>query len=255
MNQPAQTELVPVAPQTLAVADSTQSPVEQILRAAVERGVTTENVAVIERLTDLYERLQAKDAEKQFASAFVALQAEMPAIQASKPVPNRDGSIRYHFAPYEGIMAQVKPLLQKHGFTVTFSCDFDERRVIQSCTLQHIGGHSRTNKFAARIGNGPPGSSDAQGDGAASTYAKRFALCNALNIITGEQDTDGRPDARNEGETISEDKVAYLKEQVRETKSDEAKFLQFAGVKSYEEITVAIYPQLVRSLAAKARGK
>lgn len=243
----------------LAVQESsalTQSPVEQILRAAVANGVTTENVAVIERLTDLYERLQAKDAEKRFAAAFVLLQSDMPNIRASKPVPNRDGTERYRFAPYEEIMAQVKPLLQKHGFTVTFSTDFDDKRVIQSCTLQHIDGHSRTNKFAARIGNGPPGSSEAQGDGAASTYAKRFALCNALNIITGEADTDGRrDDARAEGEAISEDKVQYLREQVRETHSDEAKFLQFAGVKTYEEITDAIYPQLVRSLAAKARGK
>lgn len=230
-----------------------QSPVEQILRAAVQRGVTTENVAVIERLTDLYERLQAKDAEKRFAAAFVALQADMPNIQATKAVPNRDNTVRYRFAPYEEIMAQVKPLLQKHGFTVTFSTDFDDKRVIQSCTLQHIDGHSRTNKFAARIGNGPPGSSEAQGDGAASTYAKRFALCNALNI-TVETDTDGRgTDARAEGEAISEDKVQYLREQVRETHSDEAKFLQFAGVKTYEEITDAIYPILVKSLANKSR--
>lgn len=243
----------------LAIQESSalaQSPVEQILRAAVANGVTTENVAVIERLTDLYERLQAKDAEKRFAAAFVLLQSDMPNIQATKSVPDKYGNLKYRFAPYEEIMAQVKPLLQKHGFTVTFSTDFDDKRVIQSCTLQHIDGHSRTNKFAARIGNGPPGSSEAQGDGAASTYAKRFALCNALNIITGEADTDGRrDDARAEGEAISEDKVQYLREQVRETKSDEAKFLQFAGVKTYEEITEAIYPQLVRSLSAKAARK
>lgn len=243
---------------TLAVQETglaVQSPIEQILRSAVERGVTAENVAVIERLTDLYEKIQAKDAEKRFAAAFVLLQADMPNITASKSVPNRDGSERYRFAPYEEIMAQVKPLLQKHGFTLTFSTDFDDKRVIQSCTLQHVDGHSRTNKFAARIGSGPPGSSEAQGDGAASTYAKRFALCNALNI-TIETDTDGRrEDARAEGEAISEEKVAYLREQVRETHSHEGKFLEFAGVKSYEEITESIYPQLVRSLATKARGK
>jgi hypothetical protein len=241
----------------LAVQESSAlavSPIEQILRSAVEKGVTTENVAVIERLTDLYERLQAKDAEKRFAAAFVLLQSDMPNIQATKSVPDKYGNLKYRFAPYEEIMAQVKPLLQRHGFTVTFSTDFDDKRVIQSCTLQHIDGHSRTNKFAARIGNGPPGSSEAQGDGAASTYAKRFALCNALNIITGEADTDGRrEDARAEGGAISEDKVAYLKEQVRETHSDEAKFLQFAGVKTYGEITEAIYPILVKSLAGKAR--
>jgi len=222
------------------------------LRAAVERGVTAENVAVIERLTDLYERVQAKDAEKRFAAAFVLLQADMPNIRATKSVPDKYGNLKYLYAPYEEIMAQVKPLLQKHGFTVTFSTDFDEKRVIQSCTLQHIDGHSRTNKFAARIGNGPPGSSDAQGDGAASTYAKRFALCNALNI-TIETDSDGRTDARAEGEAISEDKVQMLNELLAETKSDRVKFLAMAGVARIEDICVGSYEVLFRALNMKGR--
>lgn len=231
---------------------SSQAPVAKMLEAVLEKGLTQDNVGAVERLVELYERMQAKDAEKQFASAFVALQSEMPAIQASKSVPDKFGNIKYKFAPYEAIMETVRPLLQKHGFTLTFSMTYNEGRVVQSCTLMHVGGHSRTNQFMARIGSGPPGSSEAQGDGAASTYAKRFALCNALNIIT-EQDTDGKDDARSDGEPISKDKAAYLRELVRETKSDEAQFLRFAGASSYDTIGSTRYDSLVAALMKKAR--
>lgn len=239
---------------TIASDDAPQDPVAQMLAAVVEKGVTSENVGALEKLCDLYEKMQSRNAEKQFAAAFVALQAEMPRITADKSVPDKYGNLKYRFAPYEDIMGAVRPLLLKHGFTVTFSMTYSDGRVIQNCTLQHTGGHSRTNQFAARIGSGPPGSSDAQADGAASTYAKRFAFCNALNI-TIESDNDGAQtnDARAEGEPISKDKIQYLREQVKETGSDEARFLATAGVKTYDEITEGSYSVLVRMLAAKVK--
>ena len=238
---------------TIPSTDASQLSIPGMLQQFIAQGVTTENVAAFEKLVALYERMQDKDAEKQFAQAFTKMQSEMPVILALKAVPNKDGSTRYHFAPYESIMEQVKPLLEKHGFTVTFSMGFNEGRVIQTCTLQHIGGHSRSNQFMARVGNGPPGSSEAQGDGAASTYAKRFALCNALNIIC-EADTDaGKLDARNEGAPISWDQVCFLKEQVRETGSNEAAFLKYAGVTKYEEISANRYDSLLSALETKKR--
>lgn len=243
------TELVPHEPQPLAL--SNQNPIAPMIEAITKTGVTGENMAVLERMMALYERQEARNAEKAFAEAFVALQSDLPAIQQTKAVPDKFGNIKYHFAPYEEIMHTVRPILQKHGFTVTFSMSFGEGRVTQECILQHVAGHIRTNKFMARIGNGPPGSSEAQGDGAASTYAKRFALCNALNIVT-EIDTDGK-DARAVGEFISSDKISYLKEQVKETGSDVTKFLAMAGARSFEEITTGSYDVLVRALAAKGR--
>lgn len=235
---------------------ATQEPsVGELMQAVIKSGITENSVAIMERLVALKERTDARQAEKDFAVAFNALQADMPVIHASKPVPNRDGTIRYHFAPFEVIMEQVKPLLMRHGFTVAFSMDFRDGRVIQTCTLTHIGGHSRSNQFMARIGNGPPGSSEAQGDGAASTYAKRFALCNALNIVT-EVDTDGRnEDARNEGAPISFEQAQTLRELVKETASNEAAFLQYAGAKTYEEIGSAKYQMLFNSLQKKLNAR
>lgn len=229
--------------------------VAAVLKAAVQGGVTAENVAVVKELVALQERMQAKEAEKAFARAFNALQAEMPAVQAVKPVKNNDGSLRYRFAPYEDIMEQVRPFLLKHGFTLSFSMTAADGRITQSCRLTHIDGHSQTNSSSVRIGKGPPGSSETQGDGAASTYAKRFALCDCLNIVI-EKDSDGTPtDARDLGAPIGQDKIQYLRESLAEAGGSEEGLLKLAGVAKFEDIGEAVYPVLVRALEARKRNK
>lgn len=241
----------PAGGELAALQKAPQDGVMNLISQVIERGITQENVAALEKLADLYERLQDKDAERQFAAAFVALQAEIPGIEATKPVPNKDGTIRYRFAPYEVIMEAVRPVLLKHGFTLTFSSDVKEGRVIQTCTLQHVGGHKRSNSFGARIGHGPPGASEAQGDGAASSFAKRYALCDALNIVI-ETDQDAR--AEGSATPITKDEAHYLKELVAETKSDEAAFLKFSGAATYAEIGADRYDRLAAMLHKKQRA-
>jgi hypothetical protein len=213
-----------------------------MLQGVIERGVTAENVAAVEQIVKLYEHMEAKDSEKAFAQAFNALQSEMGVIRAMKPVPNNDGSVRYHFAPFEDIMEQVRPQLEKHGFTVTFSTDYAEGRLVKLCTLQHIGGHSKTNKFAVRIGSGPPKATESQADGAASTYAKRFALCDALNIVC-EKDTD----ARAEGAAIDEERAQELQRRVTESESNAVAFLKFCGVTVTGQPSIADYRKIPAS--------
>ena len=227
------------------------SPLSLIERMIDSGKLTPESVSVVERLVALHEHMADKNAERDFALAFAALQSELKAFRATKTVPDKYGNTRYTYLPYDEIMAAVNPLAQRHGFSISFSTDFKEGRIIQTCTLQHVGGHHRDYQAFVRAGAGPYGATETQADGAAMTYAKRYALCNALNI-TVERDTDGQ-DARNEGEPISFEKVAYLKELVKETKSDEAAFLRFAGAKSYEEIGSAKYDMLTAALRKKLK--
>lgn len=226
--------------------------VATMMQTFIERGVTAENVAAMKELVGLQERMNAKQAEREFAAAFVQLQSEMPKVTATKPVPGKDGSIRYHYAPFEEIMKQVQPLLTRHGFTVTFDTRFiDGGRCVSVCTLMHTGGHSRSNEFAARVGHGPPHASEAQADGAAQTYSKRFALCNALNIVVSGMDDD----ARAEGGFITKEQADDLRRRVKETDSDERRFLSYAQAESYEEIRDSRFAALDGFLAKKEKPK
>jgi hypothetical protein len=247
--QTGQLDIAVREPQPLAVQRSEPS-VAMMLAGVLEKGITPENAAAAGELMKLYERMEDRKAERDFAVAFVALQAEMQNVRATRAVPGNDGGVRYHFAPFEEIMAEVGPRLKAHGFTVTFSTDFGEGRLIKICRLQHVGGHSKENKFAVRVGQGPPKASECQADGAASTYAKRFALCDALCIVI-DKDTDADP--RAEGKAITAEQAASLRERVRATASDETAFLKFAGSHTYEAIMSGKYAVLDASLRRKER--
>lgn len=220
-----------------------------MMKSAIDGGMTEQSVVVLERLTDLHLKLLDRDAKKEFDTAFSELQRETPKIQALKGVPDKSGNIKYTYAPFEAIMEQVQPLLDKHGFSITFDTDIAEMRVVSICKLKHSGGHEERNKYAVRIGGGPPGASECQSDGAAYTYAKRGALCAMLNIRVEKPDDD----ARNEGTTISPEQAEDLKRRVKATNSDEARFLKFAQAANYESIMSAKYAGLDEFLRQKEK--
>jgi hypothetical protein len=231
----------------LAIQRTDEPSIGQLLSAGISSG----DVATVRELCELRRQERAEDAKQAFAAAFVRLQAETPSIHARKAVPDNSGGVRYHYAPYEDIMRQVAPLLRKNGFAITFDTEMQDGRAVVTCTLIHEGGHSRSNKFSART-SAPPKCSEAQADGATVTYAKRFALCGALNIVI-EEDSDGA-DARNIGGPISADEVAELRERVSATKADEEKFLRVAGVPTFEQIPQSKLAEL-RGILARREAK
>lgn len=219
------------ASKELAVAEPS---VALMLQTMVEKGITGESVAAFSQLCALKERMEEKKSERDFAAALVELQGETIRVQATKAVDVKaDGTCRYRFAPYEEIMRTVQPMLTKHGFSITFDTKIEETRLSSICTLMHKGGHARSNSFAVRYGK-PPGSSDAQGDMATKSYAKRGALCDALNISI-EHDTDG-DDARGLGAPITAKQAADLRDRMEACGVYEPKFLALAGVDSFDKI-------------------
>jgi hypothetical protein len=218
-----------------------------MLQTLIEKGITAENVMALTQLCDLKERMDRRQAEKEFAAAFALLQSEMPKVKATKAVMNKDGTLRYKFAPYEEIMRQAQPFVVKYGFSVTFDDTTEGDRITATCTLMHGSGHSRSNRFACRIGSGPPGSSDSQKDGSASSYAKRYALCNCLNIIVERIDDD----ANLIGSPMHPENVKELRERVERVKADEAAFLKYAGAAHYEAIPAERYDDLNELLFKK----
>lgn len=244
----------------LSTIERPQIATGDLIAAAIERGITQEGVGVIEKLMELQERQEKRHAEREFAADFAKLQAKMPAVLANKAVPNKGGGVKYMYAPYEEIMGKARGALTECNFAITFDTDFKgegkEARVVVTCTLLHTGGHSRSNTHAARVGSGPLHASEAQADGAATTYAKRFALCAALNIVI-EQDNDG---ARNEGsgEMISKEQAEDFRARCLSTNTDMLKFCKWlAGpdATSFDEIPAKRWADGDAQLKKREAGK
>lgn len=228
---------------------SDANPIGAMLNSVVDKGITAENVSAMKELVGLYERMEDRGAKQQFTAAMTALQAELPKVIATRIIPNKDGTVRSTFADYGSIMEAIEPYLTKHGFSVSFTIRYDGPRLIAVCRLKHSAGHEDTNEFGVRIGNGPPGSSEAQADGAARSYARRGALCDALNIVV-----DHDNDARMQGAKITPEQAAALKARAVGCGADEAKLLRFAGADSYEEIRCTAFAALDDLLRKKEQA-
>lgn len=233
----------------LVVQKAQEPSIALILQEVVNRGITNDNIGTVEKMVALYERMQDRKSEEVFANAFSRLSKAIPAIKATKPVPGRDGTTRFKYEPLHKIEKKLRPLALKHGFTYTFSeTPTENGRVTKVCTVQHVGGHKRSNTFTIRSST-PPHATESQGSMADHTYAKRGALCDAFGIVVEHDD-----DAKMEGKPITADQAAEIRQMVRESKSDEAKFLKWCGAERYEDILDSKLDFIYATLEKKLRG-
>lgn len=226
----------------------------EMIQGALAQGITSESVATVRELITLRREMDADEAKRAFVRDFIALQAEIPSIKATKGVPDKHGNIKYHYAPFEEIDRQAAPICAKFGFVYTFSeGPFQQGRITKVCTLMHRGGYEKSNPYSVRIGSGPPGATECQADGSAHTYAKRGALRDALNIVTHGVDDDG--DARMEGGFVTEEQANSLAKRAMDTKSDLVALLKFAGAPAFDQIRATKYAILNEMLTKKERAQ
>lgn len=217
-----------------------------MLQAIVKGGITPENVSVFEKALEIAYKMEARDAEKQFNAAFVALQSDLPVIVAKSVIPNRG-----KYQKFEDVMDEIQPFLTKHGFTVSFSMDAKDNRILETCHLKHIGGHSQSNSFAVRAGKAD---NDAQADCKAATTAKRNALLNALNIVIRQDCLNEEDDAGIEGnpnEKITVEQADELEHRCQMTNSNIPAFLKYADATSFKDIQASRYDALDTLLKRK----
>src|SRR5712691_9912361 len=144
----------------------------------------------MERLLAMRRELKAEYAKEAFDHALSAFQSECPVIEKTKKVLNKDKTTtRYVYAPLETIIEQIKPLLRTHGFSYMVDANVEDKWVTAILKLTHELGHSETSSFKDPLDpesymNAP------QRFASALTFAKRYAFCNALGILTGDEDDD-----------------------------------------------------------------
>ncbi len=216
---------------------TTEPSIGQMLQGALASGITKDNADALGKMLDVYERMEDRRSQQQYASAFVALQSEMPEIVAQSVIPNRG-----RYERFEDVMHVVGPLLRKNGFAVSFTQEADDKRITATCTMRHTGGHFEKTPFAVRLGG--KADSDTQADCKASTTAKRNALLFALNIVIRQDCLQDEDDAKNIGGPITQQQADELRDWVEATHSNVERFLAFADAKTFETINSGRLPEL-----------
>ena len=184
-----------VEPALTAKADAIA---ELIARAAAGPGADLSQVAVLSALHD-----QALDraAKSTFLHAFAALQQELPTIDKNGAILNSAGKVSYRYAGWEDINDALRPLLFKHGFTLSFRPGGETGgRLTVTGILRHVDGHQ--DEAVVSLPADASGSMNTvQGVGSSLSYGKRYAAIALLNITSRakeDRDDDGVAAGRSE---------------------------------------------------------
>lgn len=166
--------------------------VDNSAEALISQAITNKvDVGTMERLLAMRTQMKAERAKEAFNRAMGLFQAECPTIVKTKEVFTRDGRSAYKYAPIESIVSQVKVPLERNGFNYTTQIDLTEKGVKATIKVTHVEGHSEETSMEVPLGSKTQIMSDSQVTAAASTFAKRYAFCNAFGILTGDEDNDG----------------------------------------------------------------
>lgn len=168
-----------------AVAVRVEQSPAHLIEMAVEKGTDPQN---LEKLMDLQERWEAKQAKKAFDDAFAAFQADCPPIVKQKEMSlGRGGDFKY--AAFEDIMHIIRQPLANHGLALSFNTRMEQQGILTTVCRVSGHGHHVESSVTLPVPQQMP-VNDTQKMGAGLSYGKRYAVVNALNLVVVGEDSD-----------------------------------------------------------------
>jgi len=152
------------------------------------------DVAKLEKLIAMQERIMAHNARAAFDTAFTTLQTELPEINEQGRITRKDGSTISTYAKLEDIHEAIKPIIAKHGFAIRHRTEWpaDKPGIIRIVgILTHCQGHREESVFEAKADQSDY-RTDIQSQGSTVSYGRRYTTIDLLNIVTRGQDKDGQ---------------------------------------------------------------
>lgn len=239
------TDIQPAATAEVVPMDRQDDDIGQMMRLAIEQGEP--GVAALERLVAMRERAEDRLAARQYSEAVAEFQESCPVVGK-----NAAGAHGARYATLDQIMAKIRPALTGAGLSVTFDSDeMEDGRLRVWAVVHHRAGHSERASFIVSREQKSNRMNDTQRDGSALSYGRRYALCMALGISTGEADDDGAGAGRDEEPCITDEQAATLMALAEEVGADVPKFLKWMGCESFGAIKSSRYEKAARGLEAK----
>lgn len=162
-----------------------------LLEQAVTKGV---DIAQLEKLMDLQERWEKKEAKKAFMESLSKFQSMAPVIRKKKTAKIKSStgaSFEYKFADLGTIFVAIKKPLNECGLSVRWEFEESGDKLRCHCHVSHLDGHTETTTMQAAKDNS--GAKNAiQQVGSTQTYLQRYTLIGSLGLTTAEEDNDAK---------------------------------------------------------------
>ena len=232
---------------TKEIVPMAQEGMNGIIAKAMESG----DVATLEKLLSMNERIMAKNAEIAFNQAMARLQQKLPIIHQASQIKHGDKLIA-RYAKYEDIDRQIRHLYVAEGFSMSYdSVNNDDKTVTYTGKVSHIDGHSRDAQIVLPADTGP-GRNAVQSHGSTITYAKRYLLTMLLNLVFTNDDDDGNASG---AKPSTEDMTKTLEELIVKVGADRQKFLEHFNVTEVADLAASDYAKAQAMLKAKGAKK
>jgi hypothetical protein len=201
----------------------------------------------LQRLIEMRERQEAREAEQAFNAAMALAQAEMRPVAADANNPQTKSK----YASYFALDKVIRPIYTKHGFSLSFDegdCPKpDHIRVL--CYVANSGHIRVYRRDMPADGKGAKGGdvmTKTHAAGAAATYGARYLLKGIFNIAIGESDDDGN----SASDAVSPEQAKALRNLVDEIDvvGTEARLLKWARAETIESIAASKYSAAVANL-------
>lgn len=244
----------------LPVAAEPQRPVtilDIINRAAFDPTVDADKV---ERLLAQARQSRMDDAKAAYVRALVKMKPLLPVI-------DRKGRIVIHekgkdktaenviqstpYALWEDIDAAITPILNEHGFALTFRCGAgQEGRITVTGVLSHEFGHSEETTMQLPLDTSGS-KNNVQAVGSSTSYGKRYTAGLLLNIRTKGEDDDGK--AGGDPGLITDDQAEQILELLLRDKADVSLFCKYMKVESIVHLPAHRYREAIEVINTRSQ--
>lgn len=205
------------------------------------------DAAKLKTLLEVRQTWEADEARKAFAAAMADFQTRCPIIAKG------DKAYDKQYARIDRIHRETRDLRRECGFFFTWTiCEIKGNEAHMEGMLGHSGGHTVAVKQVIPLPDVLKGQNATQRAGSAMTYAKRYAECLALDIVTGEDDdgacgiTSGKP---------TNAAITEARELMAKVGRSEQAVCEYLKVERLEDATEAALAQAVSAMRTALRKR
>lgn len=214
-----------------------------LLQQAIDKGMDADQLT---KLMDLQERYERNRAAEVYGAAITEFQKRCPAIVKERKADA--GSLKYQYASFDDVMRKAGPILTDCGIALSFSTESNERGIRVTVKIR-VGIHAEECTLDVPIPDMKVNAT--QRYGAALSYAKRYALCAALNIVVTDEDDD----AQSAYDPVTMEQEIAIAEFIEQNGLDKTPFLKWLAVDRICDIAARDFDKAMNALRNKAAEK
>lgn len=221
----------------------------QQLMSIIDRALSSPDfdVAKLQGVLDLKREWDRDRAAEAYAEAISRFQHRCPHVHKGRTADA--GRMKYGYASLDDVMRVAQPHLTDCGIAVAFSTESKDGNIRVTVRLR-VGIHHEEHTLEVPVPSSMP-VNDTQKYGAALSYAKRYALCAALNIVCTDEDNDA---GGLEVERISAEQEVEIAEYLEQHGIDRQATLEWRKVERISEIAAKDFDEVMRGLRNKAKS-